>query len=405
MPERTEPFEPLESYFAGLPPYETHAYEKGIAKCSDHCKTGHKEEQLRALMDSDSPQAFDAFFCLCTMYRRNRDYSLMNDLIRSHPQFEKHPLYRHILTQYLVHSEAFYDYDELLKMAYDDACMAGDNPGFLQAFCNAFVTICESCNAEDLPALIRNWYDPALTSINRAIKEDPDYAKFYVTKARIISLKRQYKEADDLIRQAISKEDSSRHDYAITISNYQNYRQRFHFDNRIFLLEERIRKLEDALAAGAVPAGTEDEAGAVPGDPIPYDGDEAYAFISYAHEDAPEVYGVLRALTGSEVRYWYDRGIEPGTEWPEEVARHIAKSAIILVMLTPASLASANVRREVNLALSEEKNMIVVELQDVEMSLGMKLQFGLYQMIRKSLYQEREFHSLLCSALKKEMKG
>lgn len=400
MPAPKNRFEPLESFFASLPSYTERDYELGIAKCADYCGSHGREDALLGLIGTGGEVAFDAFFCLCTLYRRNRDYALMNDLVQAHPEFRPHPLYNHILIQYQVHSEAFYDYDALLKMAYEDARAFRDNSGFLQAFCNAFVTICENCNDDDRAGLVRNWYDAVSTCIDIAIRKNPGYAKYYVTKARLISLKHQYREADDLIRKAISSEDSSRHDYAITVANYQYYRLRFHFDERLYWLESRMEKLETACAALAVPPP--EESSVLP-EPEVYAGDEPFAFVSYAHKDVSEVYDVLRALQKGGIRFWYDRGIEPGEEWPEKVARRVAHSRVVVVMLSAAAVASANVRREVNLALSENKVLVVVQLDDAELSLGMKLQFGLFQMILKQNYSDQQFISVLSKSLEKEL--
>ena len=403
MPEQDHQFEPLEHYLSSLPSRETREYERRIAKCADYCSAHQKEGELLALLDSGLPIAFDAFFCMCTLYRRNRDFALMAELMQSHPEFHSYPLYNHIRIQYLVHSEAFYDYDALLQMAYDDARTFRDNSGFLQAFCNAFVTICENCNDDDRSRLVRNWYDTVLIGINQALENDPTYAKFYVTKARLIAQKGQYREADELLRKAISNEDSSRHDYAITIANYQYYRLRFHVDERLFLLASRMEQLE-TICSSLVAGGSENaEPGEGADEPDAYDGDAPFAFISYAHSDRSEVCGVLRFLQQRGIRFWYDKGIEPGEEWPEKVALRLAESGVVVVMLSAAALASANVRREVNLALSENKKLIVVQLDNAELSLGMKLQFGLFQMILKSNYSCRQFYGLIGNSITKEL--
>ena len=125
---------------------------------------------------------------------------------------------------YETHSESLYDYDELLSLAHESACVLYDNSGYQHTFANAFATICENCLSEDLNSIMDEWYESALHCVNRAIKIEPGYAKYYSTKARIVALKNQFEESNRLLITAIDKEDSRKHDYALLIGNYQYYR-------------------------------------------------------------------------------------------------------------------------------------------------------------------------------------
>ena len=46
----------------------------------------------------------------------------------------------------------------------------------------------------------------------------------------------------------------------------------------------------------------------------PYKGNEPYIFISYAHADDQAVGNVLENMEKNGVRFWYDDGIEVGSE-------------------------------------------------------------------------------------------
>ena len=64
----------------------------------------------------------------------------------------------------------------------------------------------------------------------------------------------------------------------------------------------------------------------MPDAPLPapfeaYVGDEPYLFASYAHLDGAVVFPELIYLRDQGYRVWYDEGIDPGNEWPEEVAK------------------------------------------------------------------------------------
>ena len=58
--------------------------------------------------------------------------------------------------------------------------------------------------------------------------------------------------------------------------------------------------------------------------PLPsYDGDDAYIFVTYSHEDADLVYPHLRWLQDQGFNVWWDEGISPGAVWRAEVAEAI----------------------------------------------------------------------------------
>ncbi|MBR2682038.1 MAG: hypothetical protein IKE22_02075, partial [Atopobiaceae bacterium] len=185
-------------------------------------------EVLRGIMDdSTSGCSYEAFFCLATIYRHQKDYSRLSRLIQDaekRESFTNHTSLKHIRIMYETHSESLYDYDSILRLAHESACELPDNSGYQHTFANVFATICENCLQEDFDSIVGEWYDSALYCVNRAIELESDYAKFYSTKARIVSLKNNYDEADRLIRQAIDFENSGHADYPLLIGNYQYYR-------------------------------------------------------------------------------------------------------------------------------------------------------------------------------------
>lgn len=76
--------------------------------------------------------------------------------------------------------------------------------------------------------------------------------------------------------------------------------------------------------------------------PESYEGNEPYIFISYAHRDSEIMYPILATLSEKGYRIWYDEGIEPGAEWTDDIANHIAGSAVILAFISPRSMDSEN---------------------------------------------------------------
>ena len=131
---------------------------------------------------------------------------------------------------------------------------------------------------------------------------------------------------------------------------------------------------------------------------IPYEGKEKYIFVSYAHKDSDAVLPIIESLSARGYRVWYDEGIEAGTEWPAYIESHLDACAVVLVFISPSAVASFNCRCEINYALMQQKEMLIVYLEDTVLAQGMGLQLGSLQ----SLFRNRHdsFESFF-SALEK----
>lgn len=129
-----------------------------------------------------------------------------------------------------------------------------------------------------------------------------------------------------------------------------------------------------------------------------YEGPEKYIFVSYAHKDSDDVLKILSRLTERGYRIWYDEGIAPGSEWPENIARHLDASATVLAFISPRSVASPNCRREITFALSRQKPFLSVVLSQTEMPLGMELQLSAQQsVLRYNFKTEEAFLDKICA--------
>jgi hypothetical protein len=132
-----------------------------------------------------------------------------------------------------------------------------------------------------------------------------------------------------------------------------------------------------------------------------YKGVRPYLFSSYAHKDMETVFRLLKRLDRDRYRIWYDEGIEPGNEWPEVVGNAVIGCAQFIVFMSPAAADSRNVRNEVNLAFTEDKDIIVLYLKKTDLSSGMKLQIGTVQFINQYELSERELYDKLTEVLNK----
>ncbi|MCR5783434.1 MAG: TIR domain-containing protein [Clostridia bacterium] len=120
--------------------------------------------------------------------------------------------------------------------------------------------------------------------------------------------------------------------------------------------------------------------------PLVYEGNEPYVFISYAHKDTEMVFQVVEELQQQGIRIWYDEGITPGSEWPENVATHLYNAGMVIAFITPRSMESENCRREINFALSKKKPFLSVVLEETRMSIGMEMQLSARQSILRYNY-------------------
>lgn len=129
-----------------------------------------------------------------------------------------------------------------------------------------------------------------------------------------------------------------------------------------------------------------------------YEGNENYVFISYSHKDTEKVMPIMEKLRDLGCRIWYDEGIAPGSEWPEDIAQHLNNCAMAIAFISPNSMVSVNCRREINFALSKQKPFLSVVLEPTEMPLGMELQLSTQQSVLLYNYRtEAQFFEKICA--------
>ena len=112
-----------------------------------------------------------------------------------------------------------------------------------------------------------------------------------------------------------------------------------------------------------------------------YSGDGPYIFVSYAHADKVTVYESIRYFRDAGVNVWYDEGIPPAGEWVEEIAHAIKRSVLFVVFVSPRSVDSRFVRSEVGYALSENKEILTIFLEDTTLPAGLSLCLQQFQSI------------------------
>lgn len=112
-----------------------------------------------------------------------------------------------------------------------------------------------------------------------------------------------------------------------------------------------------------------------------YQGNNPYVFISYAHKDNEKVLDLIKFLKRKMCRIWYDEGLTPGSSWNDDLANHISKCECVIIIITNNSIQSQYVKLELNYAISLNKKIYPVFLENVELPAGLAMMLGTTQYI------------------------
>jgi TolB-like protein len=130
-----------------------------------------------------------------------------------------------------------------------------------------------------------------------------------------------------------------------------------------------------------------------------FKGSEPYIFVSYSHEDADEVYPEISGLGDAGFNIWYDEGISPGASWRDELAHAIEQCSLFLFFVTNKSVESQYCLQEVSYAQDNSRRILVVYLEDIELSGGLALSLLDRQAIKKTHYNEVSYQQKLHEAI------
>jgi hypothetical protein len=79
-------------------------------------------------------------------------------------------------------------------------------------------------------------------------------------------------------------------------------------------------------------------------------------FLSHSSQDRSFVLRLARTLKQHKIKYWYSAThIAGAKQWHDEIGRALARCDWFLVVLTPASVRSAWVKRELLFALNQDR--------------------------------------------------
>lgn len=115
--------------------------------------------------------------------------------------------------------------------------------------------------------------------------------------------------------------------------------------------------------------------------PLPYRGDSDFIFISYSHHDEKEIIPIIRNIMKWGYLLWWDKGIPGGAEWDALIEKKIEGCQLVILFLSESSVKSRFLRREVKFADAIGKSVMCVDLNESELSHGLKMLLSQYQRI------------------------
>jgi hypothetical protein len=101
----------------------------------------------------------------------------------------------------------------------------------------------------------------------------------------------------------------------------------------------------------------------------------AHIFISYARKDAEAANRMVGTLANAGYEAWIDREIPGGELWKKRIVEAIDKSHAFLILLSPNSVASENVRKELDIA--ELRKKLIFPLVIAPMKVPAEMEYSL----------------------------
>lgn len=88
-------------------------------------------------------------------------------------------------------------------------------------------------------------------------------------------------------------------------------------------------------------------------------------FVAYSRRDSTRCEDLILHLRHQELDVFYDQFIRSGSAWRQAIASHIIGCSVFVVILSAHSIASQEVRNEINLATTHGKKIIPIFVEDV----------------------------------------
>jgi len=121
-----------------------------------------------------------------------------------------------------------------------------------------------------------------------------------------------------------------------------------------------------------------------------------HIFVSYSRIDGEAVDYIVARLEQDGFNVWIDHEeIKAGDLWQEAIVQAVDNAYAVVLMLSPGSVASDNVRKEVDLAESASKELVPVLLAPVELPAKLRYQLAGIEWIEYYRDPEAKYRELL----------
>ena len=129
------------------------------------------------------------------------------------------------------------------------------------------------------------------------------------------------------------------------------------------------------------------------------------AFISYSHVNRDFATKLAKGLKVAGYSVWFDQlDIPAGARWDDEVENALRECTIFMIILTPASIASENVKDEIGYAIDRGKRILPVLLENCDIPLRLN-RFQYVDFTTKSFEEGFESAKELLGGLVDEASG
>jgi tetratricopeptide (TPR) repeat protein len=238
-------------FVEGLPEETTREYEVKLVAFGVHLTPSECEKLSLLLQHSYDEHVavrntnirFAAFFALCNYYRRMKHITQFKDLVDAYGnEFRNNALYPHLVSILYKQFETLSGLEQSIIYAEEAVAHLPNQVGVLHNYAETII-----CVKEQGGHVTDEKLAEAYQTINKVIYLSKEYAKFYCTRGRILAALGKISEAKEAILQAIDKEDSTKPDYAIRISDYQYHLIRIQTIEFSKLLSSKVEATEENL--------------------------------------------------------------------------------------------------------------------------------------------------------------
>lgn len=240
------------SFLRNLPNETEREFEIQLTDLVEHTDNSILREKLITVLADEQQEeaiAYAAFYCLTISYRRTKDISLLENIVKQYEsKFENsHLTYSHIYALYLKEKGIGKDVIQIIQKSYDAYTKLNKNAGVVHNFADIVATAYEESDTKIRNYIETDWLDKAQEAVELSIQLDANYAKYYCTKGRLLAIKEKYGEAIESIKRAIDLEDSSETDYVIRLGNYQYYLLMVQTKKYNSLLNNQLKKYDETI--------------------------------------------------------------------------------------------------------------------------------------------------------------